>query len=100
MCCASASKGELQAARDWVEEEQLEIKCAVEEESEDLSEVDYDPTTWEGVIRNCRNLMIINYFTEEDEVSICFEDEAGLFGVDVTVETDLAFSTVEAATDG
>jgi len=46
------------------------------------------------------SIMIINYFTESNEVSIYFEDEEGLFGVDVNLVSDLAFSQIKADMDG
>ena len=44
--------------------------------------------------------MVINYFTESNEASIYFEDEEGIFGVDINLVSDLKFAEIKANADG
>jgi len=84
----------LQALRGAMDESHLA------ELAEMAEEMDLDPDNFGyQTVADTLELMIINYFTDADEVSVYWEDD-GLIGMDVTLSANLAFTRVEGGFDG
>jgi len=65
----------------------------------DIVEDSGEELTREDLYKAYEIIMVANYFTECDEVSIYFEDD-GLGGVDVNLVTDFTFSKLSVQGDG
>jgi len=66
----------------------------------DLSKEKGEKVTREQVIEAFKTIMVINYFTESDEVSIYFVDGSGWFCHDVNLVSNFAFTDLDAGIDG
>ena len=78
------------AVNEVITDEELEAA------SEDLG----DELSREDAIESYNKIMIVNYFTQYDEVSVYFENEEGIFGNDINLVADLKFSNISANADG
>lgn len=88
---------------EWREEDLRDaaVRAVVTQEKvNNASEEIGEKLSMEDVVKGYSKIMIINYFTQANEVSVYFEDVEGLIGMDVILLSDLAFSTVHSGLDG
>lgn len=71
---------------------QEQVKKIADDIGEELS--------MDDIVDGYAGIMIINYFTHGNEVSIYFEDEEGLVGMDVILTSDLGFTNMGSGSDG